>query len=268
MVKNKKRAKEIFIYFRYIFGALLALLMLLGMLIPCLEYTVDTQKSEPVSALTLMSNSWETSRAYLFDGGTQKVDEQTSFSKALFATVILLSALFVLGFLAAFYTAACAFSYFKNPKKTDNNRIFFLTLMPNQAVVCAFCALTLPLTFLPRIILSFYTNILEYPTTLKFSVFEPWIIALVIYALFVVAVIISARFERELSMNPLYNEVKEKRRAEKKRVIVRAEESEEYEEDIPEEELSAEEAYRAAQAERIRQMFTIKENTDENKEDK
>ena len=120
MNKAKKRN---FIYFRYLLGVAIALLMVVLMLIPCLEYTVGSQHNEPISAITLIRNSWNTSRTYLFDGGANKASEQIAFSKALLASVIALCGLFVIGFAAAVYTAVCAFSYFKDSQRTDNNSI-------------------------------------------------------------------------------------------------------------------------------------------------
>ena len=155
-IKQKKKqktrqlnGKKIFIYFRYIFGVLLALLILAGMFIPCLKYTVGENSNQPISNMSLIKNSWQTSREYLFDGGANKVVEQTSFSKALLATVILLCILFAVGTLFSIYTAYSAFSYFKDTENIDKSRIFFLTLVPNRVLICIYSALLLPLAFLP-----------------------------------------------------------------------------------------------------------------------
>jgi len=255
MKKNQSNGKKIFIYFRYIFGILLALLILSGMFIPCLKYTVGENTNQPISAMSLMKNSWETSRVYLFDGAANKQVEQTSFSKALLATVILLTVLFALGVVFAIYTAYCAFAYFKDPKQNDKNRIFFLTLVPNRAVLCLYSALLLPLSFLPRIIVPLYENILNYQTVLFPSVFEPWIIALVLYAAFAAIVFVSARYEKQLGFDPLYNEVKENRKREKSRVMTYAEEQDETEAEESTA-LSIDDILREEQAARIRKMFS------------
>ena len=254
MKKKQTNGKKGFIYFRYILGAALAVLILAGMLIPCLKYTVGENHNQPISNLSLIKNSWETSREYLFDGASNKQVEQTAFSKALLATVIALSAIFIIGVLLAAYTAYCAFSYFRDPERTDSNRIFFLTLVPNRVVLCIYHALLLPLAFLPRIIIPLYENILNYQTVLYFSAFEPWIIALVLYAAFIAVVFVSARYERSLGLDPLYNEAKEKRKKDKKRVITYAEESADQE--VP----SIDEILRKEQEERIRKLFSDSEN--------
>lgn len=237
----------------------LVLLVLAGMLIPCLKYTIGGNSNQPISALELVKNSWETSRAYLFDGASGKQVEITSFSKALLATVIALAVLFVLGAIFSVYMACCAFSYFKNTENTDKNRIFFLTLVPNRVVLCMYSALILPLTFLPRIIIPLYENILNYQTVLFPSVFEPWIIALVLYAAFVAIVLISARYERQLGLDPLYNEVKEKHRREKKSVMTYAEEESEEEAPVS---ISIDDILREEQAERIRKMLSDNREND------
>ena len=89
---------------------------------------------------------------------------------------------------------------------------------------------------------------------LYFSAFEPWIIALVLYAAFVAVVFVSARYERSLGLDPLYNEAKEKRKKDKKRVITYAEESADQE--VP----SIDEILRKEQEERIRKLFSDSEN--------
>ena len=255
MKKKQFNGKKGFIYFRYVLGVALAVLILAGMFIPCLRYTVGENHNQPISNVSLIKNSWETSREYLFDGASNKQVEQTSFSKALLATVILLSVLFIIGALFAAYTAYCAFSYFRDPKRTDGNRIFFLTLVPNRVVLCIYHALLLPLAFLPRIIIPLYENILNYQTVLYFSAFEPWIIALVLYAAFVAVVFVSARYERSLGLDPLYNEAREKRKKDKKRVITYAEE-ESADNEVP----TIDEILRKEQEDRIRKLFSDNES--------
>ncbi len=263
MKKKQSNGKKIFIYFRYIFGVALALLILAGMFIPCLKYTVGENSNQPISAISLVKNSWETSRIYLFDGASDKQVEQTSFSKALLASVILLVTLFAIGVIFSLYTAYCAFAYFKDPKVIDKNRIFFLTLVPNRIVLCIYSALLLPLAFLPRIIVPLYENILNYQTVLFPSVFEPWIIALVLYVAFVTVVFLSAKYEKQLGCDPLYNEVKEKLKREKKRVMTYAEEQvEEKEEKEDTVKMSIDDILREDQAERIRKMFSDNREND------
>lgn len=254
MTNNKKNAKRSFIYFRYIFGGLQALLVIAGMLIPCLEYTVGSQTNKPISALSLLKNSWNTSRTYLFDGASGKVSEQVAFSNALLITVVLLTILFALGTALAVYTTYCAFSYFKDPERNDKNRIFFLTLVPNRVVMLVYYLLLLPLAFFPRIIVLFYENILTYQTFLRFSVFEPWIIVLALYVIFAVLTFVSARFEKELLLDPFYNSAKEKRKKNKKSVMTYVEN-----EDAEDDPLSIEDIIRAEQAERIRNMLSQEE---------
>lgn len=248
---NRSKQRN-FIYFRYLLGVAIALLMVALMLIPCLEYTVGSQHNEPISAITLIRNSWNTSRTYLFDGGANKVSEQTAFSKALLASVIALCGLFVIGLAASVYTAVCAFSYFRDCKRTDNNRIFFLTLIPNRAVCCIYHALLLPLAFFPRIIVSLYENILNYQTVLRFSPLEPWIPALLLYIGFAVVTAVSAKYEKKLGLDPHYNAVAAER-IKRERTAECSEESDEKEEQSP---LTIDEVLRAEQTERIRRMLS------------
>ena len=233
----------------------MAVLIVAGMFIPCLRYTVGEHRNEPISTVELIKNSWETSRQYLFDGASDKVPTQTGFSRLLLAAVLVLGLLFVLGFAFAVYTVICAFCYFKNPQSTDKNRIFFLTLVPDRIALCLYQALLLPITFLPRIIILLYENILNYQTVLYFSVLEPWIIALTVYAIFCVVVFLSSGFEKATGLDPLYNEMREKRMRDQKRVMAYAEEQE------PEEEApSIDEILKLEQAERIRKMLSDNEN--------
>ena len=252
MKNNKKNAKRRFIYFRYIFGGVLAVLMIAAMLIPCLEYTVGSQTNKPMSTVSLIANSWNTSRNYLFDGASGKVSGQVAFSNALLMIVIILALLFALGTALAAYTTYCAFTYFKNPERNDKNRIFFLTLVPNRAVMLVYYLLLLPLAFFPRIIILLYENLLTYQTFLRFSVLEPWITALVLYVIFAVLTFVSARFEKELSLDPFYNSAKEKRKRARKSVMTYAEEEEAETDDS----MSIDDIIRAEQAERIRKMLS------------
>ena len=264
MKKKQSNGKKTFIYFRYVFGIVLILLILAGMFIPCLKYTVGSNSNQPISAMSLIKNSWETSRVYLFDGAANKQVEQTSFSRALLATVILLVALFALGAIFALYTAYSALAYFRDPESIDKNRVFFLTLVPNRAVLCLYTALLLPLTFLPRIIILLYENILNYQTVLFPSIFEPWIIALALYAAFVAIVFVSAKYEKQTGLDPLYNEVRENRKREKTRVMTYAEDQTEQEDDEGDSTvLSVDEILREEQAARIRRMFS--DNGEDNK---
>ena len=254
MKKKQTTEKKGFIYFRYVFGVLMAVLIIAGMFVPCLRYTVGNNRNEPISTVSLLKNSWDTSRQYLFDGASDKMAAQTGFSRLLLATVLVLGMLFALGFAFAVYITICAFCYFKDPNSTDKNRIFFLTLVPNRTVLCLYQALLLPITFFPRIIILLYENILNYQTVLYFSVLEPWIIALIIYAVFCTVVFVSARYERETGYDPLYNEMREKRIRDKKRVMTYAEEQER------EEARSIDEILRSEQAERIRKMLSNDES--------
>ena len=73
--------------------------------------------------------------------------------------------------------------------------------MPNRAVLCIYSALTLPLLFIPRIMPLLYNSILNYHTELICQPFDMIIVHLVIFAITVATVFVSAAFERREGIN-------------------------------------------------------------------
>lgn len=191
----KKSSRRGFIYFRYLLPIAAALIMLLLMLVPCYSYiTADEGIKEAVSLGELITNSWNTSREYLFSGG-EKYEATLAFSRALLIITAGFIFLFAVGLAAALYSAACVFGYIRGGGRESKSRLVFVTVFPNRIVLCAAYALTLPVFLLPRIMPLLYKSFLAYHVELIASPFDIMLVAAALYAACVAVSAVSANLE-------------------------------------------------------------------------
>ncbi len=258
-----KNTNKGFIYFRYIFPIVMALLSVILMFIPCYSYiTADTGVNDAISLWELMGNSWQTVREYLFGSGT-KYDVTIDFARILMALLIVFVVLFVLGVAFSAYCAITAFRYFANDCKESKERILFITLVPNRIVLCIYTALTLPIFFMPMLMPLLYKNYLYYQVQLSVTPFDMVYIALALYIACVIIVAISTQKESMSQMN-----IFAKRQAPISKLQNEHEETEkaEQETDDPYEIMSRKE--KQEQNERILRMLeNYKSNTQDKEED-
>ena len=196
-----KSTRRGFIYFRYILPIITPIISLVLMLVPCYRYaTANEGLRQPISAWTLIGNAWDTVREYLF-GNAEKMQVTSDFAGTVLGMIMLFAVLFVIGFGFSVYTAVTAFRFFSDGCSESRARILFITLVPNRAVLCIYSALTLPLLFIPRIMPLLYNSILNYHTELICQPFDMIIVHLVIFAITVATVFVSAAFERREGIN-------------------------------------------------------------------
>ena len=191
----KNNARRGFIYFRYILPIAIALIMMGLMFVPCYRFiTADTGINKPISAYELISNSWDTVRDYLF-GGTEQVEVTKNFASTVFGLIILFVILFCVGFISAVYAAVVAFKFFAGGCRETKERLLFITLVPNRAVLCLYYALMLPLLAFPRLMPALYDGILNYHVELICQPFDIFIVDGILFAAAVAVIFVSARFE-------------------------------------------------------------------------
>lgn len=196
-----KSTRRGFIYFRYILPIITPIISLVLMLVPCYRYaTANEGLRQPISAWTLIGNAWDTVREYLF-GSAEKMQVTSDFAGTVLGMIMLFAVLFAIGFGFSVYTAVTAFRFFSDGCSESRAKILFITLVPNRAVLCIYSALTLPLLFIPRIMPLLYNSILNYHTELICQPFDMIIVHLVIFAITVATVFVSAAFERREGIN-------------------------------------------------------------------
>lgn len=197
----KKSTRTAFIYFRYIFPIIAMTAMVCVMFVPAYRFvTADTGVNKAISLWTLLGNSWDQVRDYLFGGGTQEA-VVADFSWTVLAVIILFALLFIVGAVSAVYAAVSAFRYFADGCRESRARALFITLVPNRIVLCVYHALTLPVFLFPIILPSFYDGILNYHVELSYASFDMAIIASLLYAASVVIIAVSSGYEKAAERN-------------------------------------------------------------------
>ncbi len=192
----KKTTGKGFIYFRYIFPIAAVAMIIILTFIPCYRFiTADTGVNDAISHSTLMENSWEQVREYLFGGGQKEIPTR-DFSAAVLTAIITLSLLFAVGTASTLYAAISAFRFFAGGCRDSKSRALFITLVPNRAVLCIYHALMLPMLCFAMLMPYFYDSFLNYYVQLSYAPFDMLYIAIAIYAITVVIIAVSARYER------------------------------------------------------------------------
>ena len=260
---SKKRSKlEGWIYVRYWLSVLVVLCMVITMFIPCLRYTTaQTGTNDTISAAELMKNTWDNVRMYLF--GTSNPEANTlTFSRVTLVLLILCIVLFLVGAVAAVWSAIGAVQYFRNPEDRSAGRILYMTLFPNRIATVVWQATVLPLLAFPRILILCYEKILHVGVLLNVTFPEPLVIGGILFALLVIVTIATRSLERRKGMDPFKKRIS--------RVVVLDREEDEPEEKEPTFATEAERQYyemnkraREEQAERIRQLLRTSTEQDE-----
>ncbi len=188
----------VLIYVRYLLPIFFFVVSLGMMRIDCLEYSTN---SVPISTTELFNNAWSTVRYYLFSGNNTEAT-QKSFSEFVVVLLPVLVILFIIGAVSSIAVAFFAIRHISDPtRENDIARMWFITFIPNRIVACLLYSLTLPLLFLPRIMLLIYKNILQQEYTLKSNAAEPWIWGLVFVAITVILSIVCAESEKNIGID-------------------------------------------------------------------
>lgn len=188
------------VYIRYLFPIFAAALCVAVMFVPCLSYSTVEGTQASISLSELIGNSWDQVRAYLF-ATAQQEPSQKIFAQTVLALIVVFVLLFVIGVASAVVSAVFAIRYFNAPKPRTVAHMWFITIIPNRAVLCALYALTLPLLFFCRLIIPLYDRIMHVDVLLNVSAPEPWVWGLILYGVSVVLSVVSARYERQMRMD-------------------------------------------------------------------
>lgn len=199
--KNKNTGRAL-IYSRYILPLLSDLILIISMFIPCINYILDNDVKDRISIFTLIQNSWDNARHYLFSSQSSPTPEGTAFYQAVFTTIIVVNLLFILA-LATDIFGLVAIIKEDNSTSPGKARILYSTFIPNRFVLCLLRLPVFPIIFFPNIVELLYRNILLYPVSVNYNVLYPWILALVLFAAQIVFLVLSKKFERRLSLDLL-----------------------------------------------------------------
>ncbi len=249
----KKTARKGFIYFRYALPLFLAAVLVVFMLLPTYRFiTADTGVGEAVSLKELLSNSFATSREYIFKSGEKAVPTM-DFSVTLLVCVCLMWLLFFIGVISAIFAVYEIFMLCRGIR-ASKSRLLFVTLSANRGLLCVWHALMLPIFLLPRLMPLLYGKILAYRVELVCAPFDMLWVALVLYALVVAVIFVSKKYER-LEELDIY------RLPEKNIEITENNAEQEIQEDEPEDEYEA--MMKRAREEQAESIFRLLNKTDD-----
>ncbi len=265
--QRKEARRRGLIYLKAWLPTLTVLLLLIAMLIPCLRYTVaGTGTKEPISEVTLLSNSFTTARGILFGEGDWEKNE-IGYAKASFATVLVSIALFLVSAAMAIWASIGATRYYLNPERAGREHAIYRTFF-NRPLLFVYQLLMLPLLAVPRLNVLYFQKLLGYPTILNLTFPEPIMIGIVLLILHLVLMNVTKKWERRMGLDafaaPNFREEEES-----------DEETEDYEaphfaSDAERETYEMNERARAEQLERIRTMLSSgkkeREESEENEE--
>lgn len=214
---QRKQAKAMaLIRLRYLLPVLTLGVIILSALIPCLRFiSVQAGSLGTESLLSWLFERWDTARANLLSGGSDVSSAAgLQFVKREFTLLTVCWICFFAGAVMTVYMTVKVFDILREPRKFDNGRAVFLTLVPNRTLFCLYQLLLFPLLFLPRFWLLMAQKQLLYNITLHLSFAEPWMLAVGLYLLQVALSIISAREEYGVERNPFLAKLPEPSRRE------------------------------------------------------
>lgn len=207
MSKNYRKMKEEgrlrgWILLRYAMPLITAVLCLLLMALPVLQFTNNqTGADEPISAFTLMKNSWDQVRVYLY-GTADQTNGNVIFSQTVLISLIAFWILFAIGLAVSVWALFAAVRYTEEGCEENLGRIWFVTLIPNRTVLCVLTSLVIPLTAFARILPVFYRRIVYVAVELRVYGIDPMIAALVLTAFTVILSAVTAQHEKRMGLDP------------------------------------------------------------------
>ena len=157
MKKDNKKVLTILIYLRYILP-IVALLVTFAMLfVPSYRFIFDGDAGTDISVMKLLSISWEETRTVLFGTGDTS-DAAVSFSRTLFAVIIVTVVLFLISLAVSVWTAIVAFKCFLSDDEdsAENWRLSLCVFLPNRIVFCILSSLGLLIAMLPHFMPPLY----------------------------------------------------------------------------------------------------------------
>lgn len=202
MKKDVKKTSIYFIYLRYLLQIIAPIVIFAMFFVPSYRFIFSGEVGDPMSTARLLSNSWEQARNVLF-GAAEQTNMAMSFSKILFALIIILVLIFVLSIFVSIWSVVVAFRcYFsEDEENAEKSRCLFCVFIPNRIVLSLFTVLSLAISLLPYLMKPLYwftysqavTVILEAPDSL--IVGGAFVLAIIVFS------IVCAPFERKLGMD-------------------------------------------------------------------
>ena len=259
--QRKEARRRALIYIKAWFPVLTVALILIAMLIPCLHYTVaGSGTKEPISEMTLLSNTWSTARNALFGGGDWQRTE-LGFAKASFYTLLVSILLFIASVAMAIWASVGATRYYLNPKREGKEHTLYRTFF-SRPLLFGYQLLMLPLLAFPRVIVSFYKNLLFYPTVLNLTFPEPLMIGVALLVLHLVLMVTSKKWETRLEMD-VFADPRRASEAEQSDVLDEEYYAPHFENEVEKRQYEMNEKMREEQMERIRKLLSRNDEDDE-----
>ena len=200
--QKQLQRRKAWIYIRYAFPLLAALLILLAMRLPCMQFTTaDTGTNDAISAHELMSNAWDQARECLFGGMEDPTEASIAFSRTVMTVILVCGALFLVGIVIAVWALVTVVRFRRDPKEGDVWRISFVTLVPNRTVLCLWMLCLLPLPAFPRLLVIIYETMMNYSVGMDVTFAEPLILALLLWITQIIFSSATANAERATNMD-------------------------------------------------------------------
>ena len=156
---KKERNIRNWIFLRYSMPLITVVMTLIFMAIPSLQYTNNQSGTDdPISAFTLMKNSWDQVRHYLF-GTAEQTNGNIIFSRTVLICLIVFWILFAVSAAVAVWSFFAAMRYTDRETEENRGRIWFLTLIPNRIALTIYGMLMIPLTAFPWLLILLYRNL-------------------------------------------------------------------------------------------------------------
>lgn len=189
------------IYLRYIYPSLSALISFLLLFIPSYRFISTGTKNDPISVLELAKNAWEWGTRCLWGSGIEQSVGNIYFSKSVIAMVAVFYLLFVLGVAVSVYLTVSAVLYLKKSPCSPKNRLILVTFFFNRTVVTLLQALILPIFLFPRLLPSLYMNALNTYIELRIEFIEPLVLVVALNIIGAVISVIAFKKEKALGMD-------------------------------------------------------------------
>lgn len=192
---------------RYLFGLSVILLLGVSLCFPTLRYTTSaTGTAAKISAMTLISNAWDSVREALF-GGTEQLSATLRFSSATLTVLIVSSVLFAVGVVATVWGAIGALRHLMGCKQGVNERAIWITLFPNRIALWLWRLPMLMLPAFPRVLVLLYATMLGNESVrLRAGMGDPLLLGIILLAIEGIWSAISAKRERAQRLNPFFTQ--------------------------------------------------------------
>ncbi len=180
------------------------LALIIFMFIPSVQYSLDTDKRKIFSLWGLLGNVWNESRRYLFSASTERTSEGELFYQAVFASLIVLFVLFLIGLAVSVWSSTVCLMYYKEKKPSEdaeNAKNIFTTVIPNRFVLSLLRLTVIPLLFFPDLLVQLYRRLLLYNVSVSFTSIHYGLIAVLLFAAVTVITALSSKYEKRLGMD-------------------------------------------------------------------